>query len=144
MYRLTHRKNVSHKYMFSTWPVRDTSSYAWWVWAGQPLTIEDKCPNVTCENQGCGNDKFKERNNARLVPCIIRNRAKQVKHAHVQWLYFITVLAKVVYRHFSKCDSLDNFSCQLWTAFNGHLELSTYAEQWLVTEFSSLHHFRWK
>jgi hypothetical protein len=90
-YRLTHRKKVSHKYMFSTWPLRDTSSYAWWVWAGQPLTIEDKCPNVTCENQGCGNDKFKERNNARLVPCIIRNRPEHVKRAHVQWLYFITI-----------------------------------------------------
>jgi len=130
--------------MFSTWPVRDTCSYAWWVWAGQPLTIEDKCPNVTCENQGCGNGKFKERNNARLVPHIIRNRAEHVKCEQVQWLYFITVLAKVVHRHFSKCDSLDNFSCQLWTAFKGHLELATYAEQWFVTEFSSLHHFQWK
>jgi len=72
------------------------------------LTIEDKCPNVTCENLGCGNDKFKERNNAIVVLCIIRNRAEHVKRAHIQCLYFISV-GKVVHRHLSKCDSLDNF-----------------------------------
>jgi len=93
------------------------------------VTTEDKCPNVTCENQGCGNDKFKERKNTRLESRITRNRAEHVKREHVQWLYFITVLAKIVHCHLSKCDSLDNFSCQLWTAFKRHLKLATYAEQ---------------